>query len=61
MKKKGASGAGQYVVLSALTTFAFIVIYFMFFKVDYHNTGGAYMAVSASTIKFVNQWLDLRF
>lgn len=58
MKKKGASGAGQYVVLSALTTFAFIVIYFMFFKVDYHNTGGAYMAVSASTIKFVNQWLE---
>ena len=48
----------QGVVLSILTISAFVLIYFTVFEIDYHNTGGAYMAVSASTIKFVNQWLE---
>lgn len=35
----------------------YLFIYFFCIDVDYHNRGGYLMSVSASTIKFVNQWL----
>lgn len=48
----------KYIILILVMAGAFIAVYYSCFDVDFHNTGGNYMAVSASTIKFVNQWLS---
>mgnify|MGYP006968284155 CR=1 FL=1 len=56
-EKKSFGHIFQYIVLLFLTVCAFTLIYVNVFNVDYHNMGGSYLSMSASTIKFVNQWL----
>lgn len=66
MQKKSFCNIFQYIILFFGAVCAFALVYAKVFKVDYHNMGGAYLSMSASTIKFVNQWLkegawNLRF
>ena len=48
----------NFLFIAILLTFAFLVSFKTVFKIDYSNNQGTHSWLSASTLKFVNNWLE---